>query len=177
MTSQIRLNDPRACPRRTSLNSGLGGSARAPADGSRAAGLALRAVLGGQRNYGIELFYPTTTSLHVSTRDGALVSRSATCGAIRDGGVQWPPFRNFRGPRYYTLPGPLDLKVEKACMLDRAASAVPMPNPTGHPLPNRVPALVRQLVADDVLFCVSKAPARRRHPHLRPNLSVRADSS
>ncbi len=91
---KYRLNDPRLAPRRTKLEiPGWAGKREPRADGSREQVWHCVPFSEGAQ-YGIELFYPYDNELHVSTKDGRLIFE-ADWGQPPDGGVQWPPFRNF----------------------------------------------------------------------------------
>ena len=109
---KYRLNDPRLAPRRTRLEiPGWAGKREPRADGSREQVWHCVPFSEGAQ-YGIELFYPYDNELRVSTKDGRLILE-ADWGEPPDGGVQWPPFRNF-GDHFYTYQILLDLKVERA---------------------------------------------------------------
>lgn len=115
--------------------------------------------------YGIELFYPYDNELHVSTKDGQLVLES-DWGDPPDGGLQWPPFRNFGGT-FYTYQILLDLKVEKGL----AIRTEPHPRfytDSSDTVPIAVPALIRNWWPM-MFFCVFKAPAEGRTHIFRPN--------
>ena len=57
--------------------------------------------------YGIEIFYPYSNELRVTTRSGELVLEG-NFGPDPETGVMWPPFRNF-GDRFYTYQLLLDI--------------------------------------------------------------------
>ena len=105
---KYRLNDPRLAPRRTRMEIPGWAGDRAPrTDGSHEQMWHCVPFSEGAQ-YGIELFYPYDFELHVSTRDGHLVLEG-DWGEPPEGGVQWPPFRNF-GDNYYTDQLLLDLQ-------------------------------------------------------------------
>ena len=91
---KYRLNDPRLAPRRTRLEiPGWAGKREPRVDGSREQVWHCVPFSEGAQ-YGIELFYPYDNELHVTTRDGHLLLEG-DWGPPPDGGLQWPPFRNF----------------------------------------------------------------------------------
>src|SRR6266851_8287910 len=123
--------------------------------------------------YGIELFYPYDTELRVSTKDGQLIL-DGDWGPPPDGGVQWPPFRNF-GDHFYTYQILLDLKVEKG-MAIRTEPHPRFYTDRTDTVPIAVPALVRNWWPM-LFFTVFKAPAEgelqaRRIYASRPTLSA-----
>jgi hypothetical protein len=161
---KYRLNDPRLAPRRTRLEiPGWAGKREPRANGSREQVWHCVPFSEGAQ-YGIELFYPYDNELHVGTRDGRLVLES-DWGDPPEGGVQWPPFRNF-GDTFYTYQILLDLKVEKGM----AIRTEPHPRFYADPsdtVPIAIPALIRNWWPM-MFFCVFKAPAEGRTHIFRP---------
>ncbi len=144
---KYRLNDPRLAPRRTKLEiPGWAGKREPRTDGSREQVWHCVPFSEGAQ-YGIELFYPYDNELRVSTKDGQLIL-DGDWGPPPDGGVQWPPFRNF-GDHFYT-PHP-------RFYTDRTDT-----------VPIAVPALVRNWWPM-LFFTVFKAPAEGRTHIFRPN--------
>ena len=137
---KYRLNDPRLAPRRTKLEiPGWAGKREPRTDGSREQVWHCVPFSEGAQ-YGIELFYPYDTELRVSTKDGQLIL-DGDWGPPPDGGVQWPPFRNF-GDHFYTYQILLDLKVEKG-MAIRTEPHPRFYTDRTDTVPIAVPALVR----------------------------------
>jgi hypothetical protein len=162
---KYRLNDPRLAPRRTKLEiPGWAGKRESRADGSREQVWHCVPFSEGAQ-YGIELFYPYDFELHVSTKDGSLIF-SADWGEPPDGGVNWPPFRNF-GDTFYTYQILLDLKVEKG-MAIRTEPHPRFYSDRSDTVPIAVPALVRNWWPM-LFFTVFKAPAEGRTHIFRPN--------
>src|SRR5580692_2065041 len=161
---KYRLNDPRLAPRRTRLEiPGWAGKREPRANGSREQVWHCVPFSEGAQ-YGIELFYPYDNELHVSTRDGRLVLEG-DWGPPPDGGVQWPPFRNF-GDGFYTYQILLDLKVEKGM----AVRTEPHPRfytDSTDTTPIAVPALLRNWWPM-MFFMVFKSPAEGRTHIFRP---------
>ena len=87
-------------------------------------------------------------------------------GPPPDGGVQWPPFRNF-GDHFYTYQILLDLKVEKG-MAIRTEPHPRFYTDRTDTVPIAVPALLRNWWPM-MFFCVFKAPAEGRTHIFRPN--------
>ena len=148
-TVKYRLFEPRLRPRRTKLDvPGWAGEREPRKDGSHE--YAWHCVpFAESARYGIELFYPFDNELHVTTREGHL-RLEGDFGPAPKSGLQWPPFRNF-GDQYYTYQILLDLKVEEGL----AVRIEPHPRfytDQTDTAPVAVPALVRQMVADDE-FC------------------------
>src|SRR6202049_1700679 len=147
---KYRLNDPRLAPRRTKLEiPGWAGKREPRADGSREQVWHCVPFSEGAQ-YGIELFYPYDNELHVSTRDGHLIMEG-DWGPPPDGGLQWPPFRNF-GDTFYTYQILLDLKVEKGMAIRTEPHPRFYTDPTDT-VPIAVPELVRNW-APMMFFCV-----------------------
>ena len=162
---KYRLNDPRLAPRRTKLEiPGWAGKREPRADGSREQVWHCVPFSEGAQ-YGIELFYPYDNELHVSTKDGRLIMEG-DWGPPPDGGVQWPPFRNF-GDSFYTYQILLDLKVEKG-MAIRTEPHPRFYTDRSDTVPIAVPALIRNWWPM-LFFCVFKAPAEGRIHIFRPN--------
>ena len=162
---KYRLNDPRLAPRRTKLEiPGWAGKREPRADGSREQVWHCVPFSEGAQ-YGIELFYPYDNELHVSTKDGHLILEG-DWGPPPDGGVQWPPFRNF-GDTFYTYQILLDLKVEKGMAVRTEPHPRFYTDPTDT-VPIAVPALMRNWWPM-MFFCVFKAPAEGRTHIFRPN--------
>jgi hypothetical protein len=98
---------------------------------------------------------PYNNELHVSTKDGRL-NFEGDFGPAPDGGLQWPPFRDF-GNDFYTYQILLDLKVEKRFAIRTE------PHPRFYTdrtdtVPIAVPALLRNWWPM-MFFTVFKAPA------------------
>jgi hypothetical protein len=162
---KYRLNDPRLAPRRTKLEiPGWAGKREPRADGSREQVWHCVPFSEGAQ-YGIELFYPYDNELRVSTKDGQLIL-DGDWGPAPDGGVQWPPFRNF-GDAFYTYQILLDLKVEKG-MAIRTEPHPRFYTDRTDTVPIAVPALVRNWWPM-LFFTVFKAPAEGRTHIFRPN--------
>ena len=162
---KYRLNDPRLAPRRTRLEiPGWAGKREPRADGSREQVWHCVPFSEGAQ-YGIELFYPYDNELRVSTKDGHLIL-DGDWGPAPDGGVQWPPFRNF-GDHFYTYQILLDIKVEKG-MAIRTEPHPRFYTDRTDTVPIAVPALVRNWWPM-MFFCVFKAPAEGRSHIFRPN--------
>ncbi|SHI01644.1 hypothetical protein [Bradyrhizobium erythrophlei] len=162
---KYRLNDPRLAPRRTRLEiPGWAGKREPRADGSREQVWHCVPFSEGAQ-YGIELFYPYDNELHVSTRDGRLILEG-DWGPAPEGGVQWPPFRNF-GDHFYTYQILLDLKVEKG-MAIRTEPHPRFYTDRTDTVPIAVPALVRNWWPM-MFFTVFKAPAEGRTHIFRHN--------
>ena len=162
---KYRLNDPRLAPRRTKLEiPGWAGKREPRADGSREQVWHCVPFSEGAQ-YGIELFYPYDNELHVSTKDGQLIL-DGDWGPAPDGGLQWPPFRNF-GDHFYTYQILLDLKVEKG-MAIRTEPHPRFYTDRTDTVPIAVPALVRNWWPM-MFFTVFKAPAEGRTHIFRPN--------
>jgi len=162
---KYRLNDPRLAPRRTKLEiPGWAGKREPRANGSREQVWHCVPFSEGAQ-YGIELFYPYDNELHVTTRDGQLVLEG-DWGPPPDGGVQWPPFRNF-GDTFYTYQILLDLKVPKGMAVRTEPHPRFYTDPT-ETVPIAVPALIRNWWPM-MFFCVFKAPAEGRTHIFRPN--------
>jgi hypothetical protein len=161
---KFRLNEPRLAPRRTKLEiPGWSGSRDPRKEGSREQVWHCVPFSEGAQ-YGIELFYPYDNELHVSTKEGRL-HLEGDWGDAPEGGLQWPPFRNF-GESFYTYQLLLDLKVEKGFAIRTE------PHPRFYTdrtdtVPIAVPALVRNWWPM-VFFCVFKAPAEGRTHVFRP---------
>ena len=83
-----------------------------------------------------------------------------------DGGLQWPPFRNF-GDSFYTYQILLDLKVPKGMAVRTEPHPRFYTDPTDT-VPIAVPALIRNWWPM-MFFCVFKAPAEGRTHIFRPN--------
>ena len=163
---KYRLNDPRLAPRRTKLEiPGWAGKREPRADGSREQVWHCVPFSEGAQ-YGIELFYPYDNELHVSTKDGRLILEG-DWGPPPDGGVQWPPFRNF-GDTFYTYQILLDLKVEKG-MAIRTEPHPRFYTDTTDTVPIAVPALLRTEWWPMISFVVFKSPAEGRTHIFRPN--------
>ncbi len=162
---KYRLNDPRLAPRRTRLEiPGWAGKREPRTDGSREQVWHCVPFSEGAQ-YGIELFYPYDNELHVSTKDGKLILEG-DWGPAPDGGLQWPPFRNF-GDQFYTYQILLDLKVEKGMAIRTEPHPRFYTDPTDT-VPIAVPALVRNWWPM-MFFAVFKAPAEGRTHVFRPN--------
>jgi hypothetical protein len=162
---KYRLNDPRLAPRRTRLEiPGWAGKREPRADGSREQVWHCVPFSEGAQ-YGIELFYPYSNELHVSTQDGRL-KFEADWGSPPDSGVEWPPFRNF-GDIFYTYQILLDLKVEKG-MAIRTEPHPRFYTDRTDTVPIAVPALIRNWWPM-MFFCVFKSPAEGRTHIFRPN--------
>jgi hypothetical protein len=162
---KYRLNDPRLAPRRTKLEiPGWAGKREPRADGSREQVWHCVPFSEGAQ-YGIELFYPYDNELHVSTKDGHLIMEG-DWGPPPEGGVHWPPFRNF-GDHFYTCQILLDLKVEKG-MAIRTEPHPRFYTDRTDTVPIAVPALIRNWWPM-MFFCVFKAPAEGRTHIFRPN--------
>ena len=162
---KYRLNDPRLAPRRTRLEiPGWAGKREPRADGSREQVWHCVPFSEGAQ-YGIELFYPYDNELHVTTKDGKL-KLEGDWGPAPDGGVQWPPFRNF-GDSFYTYQILLDIKVEKGMAIRTEPHPRFYTDPTDT-VPIAVPALVRNWWPM-MFFTVFKAPAEGRTHIFRSN--------
>src|ERR1700739_292636 len=97
---KYRLTAHRLAPRRTRLEiPGWAGKREPRADGSREQVWHCVPFTEGAQ-YGIELFFPYDFELRVSPRDGRF-HREGDWGEPPEGGLQWPPFRNF-GDTFYT---------------------------------------------------------------------------
>lgn len=162
---KYRLNDPRLAPRRTRLEiPGWAGRREPRTDGSREQVWHCVPFSEGAQ-YGIELFYPYANELHVSTRDGKLILEG-DWGPAPDGGLQWPPFRNF-GDQFYTYQILLDLKVEKGMAIRTEPHPRFYTDRTGT-VPIAVPALLRNWWPM-MFFAVFKAPVEGGTHIFRPN--------
>ena len=162
---KYRLNDPRLAPRRTRLEiPGWAGKREPRADGSREQVWHCVPFSEGAQ-YGIELFYPYDNELHVSTKDGKLILEG-DWGPPPDGGLQWPPFRNF-GDIFTPI---------RSCSISRSTKGMAIrtePHPRFYTdrtdtVPIAVPALVRNWWPM-MFFAVFKAPAEGRTHIFRPN--------
>jgi hypothetical protein len=162
---KYRLNDPRLAPRRTKLEiPGWAGQRQPRADGSREQVWHCVPFSEGAQ-YGIELFYPYDNELHVTTQDGKL-TLNGDFGPAPDGGVQWPPFRNF-GDIFYTYQILLDIKVAKGSAIRTEPHPRFYTDGTGT-VPIAVPALIRNWWPM-LFFCVFKAPTEGQTHIFRPN--------
>jgi hypothetical protein len=104
--------------------------------------------------YGIEIFYPYSNELRVTTRDGKLIL-DGDFGPAPESGVNWPPFRNF-GDKYYTHQLLLDINPGEGL----AIRTEPHPrfySDTTDTVPIAVPALVRNWWPM-LFFVVFKSP-------------------
>ena len=164
-TVKYRLFEPRLMPRRTKLEvPGWAGKSEPRRDGSHEYAWHCMPFAEGAQ-YGIELFYPYDNELHVTTRDGKLLLEG-DWGPAPDGGLQWPPFRNF-GDNFYTYQLLLDLKVPKGMAIRTEPHPRFYTDATGT-VPIAVPALVRNWWPM-VFFAVFKAPAEGGTHIFRPN--------
>ena len=167
---KYRLNDPRLAPRRTKLEiPGWAGKREPRADGSREQVWHCVPFSEGAQ-YGIELFYPTTTNctsdqgrpIDTGRRLGPAAGRRPAVAAV-------PEFRRH----FYTYQILLDLKVEKGMAIRTE------PHPRFYTDPHRHRAdrgagADAELVADDVLLRVQGA-GRGPHPYFQAERAVRAD--
>ena len=161
---KYRLNDPRLAPRRTRLEiPGWAGQRQPRADSSREQVWHCVPFSEGAQ-YGIELFYPYDNELHVITKDGKL-TLNGDFGPAPDGGVQWPPFRNF-GDNFYTYQILLDLKVAEGLAIRTEPHPRFYTDGTGT-VPIAVPALIRNWWPM-LFFCVFKAPTEGQTHIFRP---------
>jgi hypothetical protein len=115
--------------------------------------------------YGIEIFYPYTNEMTVTTRDGKLVLEG-DFGPDPGTGVLWPPFRNF-GDRFYTYQLLLDIDPGEGW----AVRTEPHPrfySDRTDTVPIAVPALVRHWWPM-LFFMVFKSPAEGRTHVFRPD--------
>jgi len=152
---KYRMNDPGLRPRRTQLEiPGWAGERQPRANGSHEQIWHCVPFSEGAQ-YGIELFYPYDTELHVSTRDGKL-GFAGDFGEAPSPTLQWPPFRNF-GDAFYTYQILLDLKVEAGYAIRTEPHPRFYADRTGT-VPIAVPALIRNWWPM-LFFCVFKAPA------------------
>jgi hypothetical protein len=162
---KYRLNNPRLAPRRTRLEiPGWAGRREPRADGSREQVWHCVPFSEGAQ-YGIELFYPYDNELHVTTKGGKLLLEG-DWGPAPEGGLQWPPFRNF-GDIFYTYQLLLDLKVPNGMAIRTEPHPRFYTDPTGT-VPIAVPALVRNWWPM-VFFAVFKAPPEGGTHIFRPN--------
>ncbi|HEY1932388.1 MAG TPA: hypothetical protein VGG99_10280 [Acetobacteraceae bacterium] len=164
-TVKYRLFEPRLNPRRTRIEvPGWAGLHEPRQDGSHEhAWHCMPFVEGAQ--YGIELFYPFDTELHVTTRDGQVVLQ-ADWGPDPDTGILWPPFRTF-GEGYYSYQLLLDLNVTD----DMAVRTEPHPRyytSASDDVPLAVPALLRTSWWPMISFVIFKAPPEGRFHIFRP---------
>ena len=117
--------------------------------------------------YGIELFYPYANELRIGTKDGHLTwVLDGDFGPPPDGGLQWPPFRNF-GEKFYTYQILLDIKVEKGLAIRTE------PHPRFYTdRTDTVPvagagAWCATVWWPDAVLAVFKSPAEGRTPYLQ----------
>src|SRR6202140_3125310 len=164
-TVKLRYQEAGLQPRRTKLEiPGWAGERDPRKDGSREQVWHCVPFSEGAQ-YGIELFYPYDNELHVSTKNGQLIL-DGDWGPPPDGGVQWPPFRNF-GDHFYTYQILLDLKVEKGMAIRTEPHPRFYADPTDT-VPIAVPALIRNWWPM-MFFCVFKAPPGAPPHFSRPN--------
>jgi hypothetical protein len=164
-TVKYRLFEPRLNPRRTRIEvPGWAGLHEPRQDGSHEQAWHCMPFVEGAQ-YGIELFYPFDTELHVTTRDGHVVLQ-ADWGPDPDTGILWPPFRTF-GEGYYSYQLLLDLKVSD----DMAVRTEPHPRyytSAANDVPLAVPALLRTSWWPMISFVIFKAPPEGRFHIFRP---------
>jgi hypothetical protein len=162
---KYRLFERRLAPRRTKVETpGWGGQREPRRDGSHEQAWHCMPFNEGAQ-YGIELFYPYDTELHVTKRDGEVVL-DGNFGPDPGTGVDWPPFRPF-GEDYYTYQLLLDLKIAD----DMAVRTEPHPRFYTSPnddVPIAVPALLRTSWWPMISFVVFKAPSSGRTHIFRP---------
>lgn len=162
---KYRLFNEGLRPRRTKLQvPGWGGDPQPRASGSHEyAWHCLPFTEGAQ--YGIELFYPFDTELHVTTRGGQLVFEGDS-GADPGTGANRPPFRSF-GEQFYTYQILIDFKPAEGYAL-RIEPHPRFYTDQTDTVPIAVPALIRNwwpLMA----FVVFKSPPEGRTHIFRPN--------
>jgi hypothetical protein len=163
-TVKYRLTNPGLAPRRTRLEiPGWAGERQPRAEGSREQVWHCVPFSEGAQ-YGIELFYPYDNELRATTRGGKLILEG-DFGPSPDGGLQWPPFRNF-GDIYYTYQILLDLKPPKGFAIRTEPHPRFYADTTGT-VPIAVPALIRSWWPM-MFFCVFKSPAEGQTHIFRP---------
>lgn len=161
---KYRLHNEKLAPRRTRMEiPGWAGERQPRADGSREQVWHCVPFSEGAQ-YGIELFYPYSNELRVTTKTGKL-SLDGDFGPAPDGGVNWPPFRNF-GDIFYTYQLLLDLKVPAGFAMRTEPHPRFYADVTGT-VPIAVPALIRGWWPM-VNFCVFKSPAEGQTHIFRP---------
>jgi hypothetical protein len=155
MQVKVRSFTPGLNPRRTKLEvPGWAGQREPRKDGSMEQAWHCLPFSEGAR-YGIELFYPYSNELCVTTSNGKLVLDGDFGPRPEAHGGEWPPFRTF-GDLYYTYQLSMDLKVNEGY----AVRVEPHPrfytDPT-NTTPIAVPALIRRWWPM-IYFLVFKAP-------------------
>ena len=155
MQVKIRSYTPGLNPRRTKLEvPGWAGEREPRKDGSMEQAWHCLPFSESAR-YGIELFYPYSNELRVTTWSGKLVLDGDFGPRPEGHGGEWPPFRTF-GDLYYTYQSSLDLKVDEGY----AIRTEPHPRfytDATNTTPVAVPALIRRWWPM-IYFLVFKAP-------------------
>jgi hypothetical protein len=163
-TIKLRYQERGLQPRRTKLEiPGWAGEREPRADGSREQVWHCM-PFSESAQYGVEVFYPYSNELRVSTMDGRL-ALDGDFGPDPETGVQWPPFRNF-GDRYYTYQILLDIDPGEG-MAIRTEPHPRFYTDQTDTVPIAVPALVRQWWPM-LFFIVFKSPAEGRTHIFRP---------
>src|SRR5260370_33251312 len=151
---KMRYIEPGLQPRRTKMEiPGWAGDREPRADGSMEQVWHCMPFTEGAQ-YGIEIFYPYSNELRVTTRDGKLIL-DGDFGPQPESGVNWPPFRNF-GDKFYTHQILLDINPGEGL----AIRTEPHPrfySDTTDTVPIAVPALVRNWWPM-LFFVVFKSP-------------------
>jgi hypothetical protein len=161
---KYRMHNEKLAPRRTRMEiPGWSGERQPRADGSREQ-VWHCVPFSESAQYGIELFYPYANELRVTTKAGKL-SFDGDFGPAPEGGVNWPPFRNF-GDTFYTYQLLLDLKVPPGFAFRTEPHPRFYSDSTGT-VPIAVPALIRAWWPM-VNFCVFKSPTEGQSHIFRP---------
>jgi hypothetical protein len=97
---KFRPAEPKLAPRRTKLEMpGWAGKPEPRTNGSHEYASHCAPFTEGAQ-YGVEIFYPYDSELHVTRKDGKLVF-DGDFGLPPEPDIMWPPFRSF-GKDYYT---------------------------------------------------------------------------
>ena len=160
-TIKYRSLNPNQVPRRTKLDlPGWAGEQQPRADGSHEQPWHCIPFTEAARA-GIEVCYPFSTELRVSTRGGELVFEGSE--AVPEG--EEPPFRSF-GREYFTYQIALDLKVDPEFAI-KVETHPRFYTDTTNTVPIAVPAIIRAWWPM-IYFVVFKSPAEGQTHIFRP---------